>query len=92
MTQTTLIRNPETFELEELPIIEYWTVCYEKDDVDEEGVPFGFYVNLYSIEPLNEGEVKELLKAHNSDYILLDWGKSTLNTTSSNRHGDASHG
>ena len=75
MPQINLVRNSETHELEQLPIIEYWVDCYERDDVDEEGIPFAFYVNIYSFAPLNEEEIKELLKAHNHDYILLDWGE-----------------
>ena len=75
MPQINLVRNSETFQLEELTIIEYWTVCYRKDDVDEEGVPNTFYVNVYSFTPLNSEEIQGLLKAHNPDYILLDWGK-----------------
>jgi hypothetical protein len=75
MTQLNLVRNPDTLELEEHPFIEYWLDCYKRDDVDEEGVPYGFFVNCYSFTPLNEEEIKELLKAHNPDYILLAWGK-----------------
>ncbi|MGB3532132.1 MAG: hypothetical protein WBA13_01300 [Microcoleaceae cyanobacterium] len=74
MTQN-IVRNPETLELEQHPIIEYWMDCYKKDDVDEDGTPFAFYVNCYSFTPLNETGIKENLKAHNPDYILLNWGQ-----------------